>query len=465
MNSQQSLVAAKGITDADDRLLTADHALAELQENCGGSIPGVLAIPELLELVRQGRKSGLRLAREFSSFDGTEMISGFARVHPLDEAQGGGCEVLVENWHRAQQPEKDSNLAAERMDAIDRATAEIFARLDAQQRVQILTGSAQDTLDLQQAVKAEPGKVWTDYLTLEGIAHHQPMHWRLLDGIQCEVPGSQRPWRARLLPLGTAAATPRGFELLLVSDEAFGNSTVSGQGEEAVPRHSHMVGSALAPVLRQPVARIIANAETIRSRLAGPLRAEYSEYAGSISAAGQHLSSMLDDLADLEVVEAPGFSTADDHVDMIDAARRAAGILGVRAQDKDITVVLPVVEDAIVARGEFRRVLQILINLIGNAIAYSPGGSQVTVSAMQSAEGASVSVLDEGPGVSPEQALRIFEKFERLGRDSDGGNDTGSGLGLYISRKLALAMGGDLEVVQHDGDAVGAEFRLTLPNV
>jgi len=72
-----------------------------------------------------------------------------------------------------------------------------------------------------------------------------------------------------------------------------------------------------------------------------------------------------------------------------------------------------------------------------------------------------VSVGDEGPGVTPEQALRIFEKFERLGRDSDGGKDKGSGLGLYISRRLAGAMEGSLSVRAAQGG--GALFTLELP--
>ena len=106
--------------------------------------------------------------------------------------------------------------------------------------------------------------------------------------------------------------------------------------------------------------------------------------------------------------------------------------------------------------------LQILINLIGNAIAYSPAGSTVTITA-HAAGGAhvAVTVSDEGPGVTPEQALRIFDKGERLGRDSDGGKDNGSGLGLYIARRLAQAMEGSLTVESAPGG--GALFRLELP--
>jgi hypothetical protein len=90
MDRSDNLLGAYGLTDARDRLLSADEALADLQERCGGLMPGTLAIPELLALVQQARRMGLRLARTFSAFDGECEVSGFARIHPVIEADGGG---------------------------------------------------------------------------------------------------------------------------------------------------------------------------------------------------------------------------------------------------------------------------------------------------------------------------------------------------------------------------------------
>ncbi len=453
-----TLLAARGITDDRDRLLTADEALAELHERCGGLAHGTLAIPEMLGIVRQGRQLGLRLAREFTAYDGEEMVSGFVRVRPLSAEEGGGCEILVENWQRTAVPDGNASDFAERIDAIDRATAEVSARLDAQQCVKVLESHAPDAAQLQAAISDTPGQPWSEYVDLVGVAHQQPLHWRLLDGARCNIAGSDRDWRVRLLPIGPSNGATRGFELLLIADEPiapdFSPAAQDGSKHEA---HSGIIGDALTPALRQPIARIIANAETIRSRLAGPLRKEYSEYAGDIASAGKHLSAMLDDLADLEVVEAPDFEVLNEEVDLVDAARRASGILGVRAQARNINVIVPDERDNAIAKGEFRRVLQILINLIGNAIAYSPEGSSVEVSIDKRLDQTvDMRVADEGPGIEPEQAQKVFDKFERLGRDNDGG----SGLGLYISRKLARAMEGELSV---NREAVeGAEFVLTL---
>ena len=465
MDQTESLLGAYGLTDARDRLLSADAPLAELQERCGGDLPGTLAIPELLALVQQARRMGLKIARSFSAFDGDAEVSGFARIHPVGEAEGGGCEVLVENWQRSLLVQPGAREFAERIDAIDRATAEISARLDARQRLQVLSARAPDASALEAAALAAPGADWTTLVELTGITHHQPLHWRLLDGASCRFAGSQRNWRVRMIPLGPDAQQPLGFELLLIADEPLpDNYGAAPPAEEIAPEASptRLVGTALTPVLRKPVARIIANAETMRARLAGPLRDEYSEYAGTIASAGQHLAAMLDDLADLEVVETPGFSTAREPVDLADAATRAAGILGVRAQNRDTVLVVEGEPGAAVATAEFRRVLQILINLVGNAIAYAPAASTVTISAFHTTEGrVALTVADEGPGVNPEQAERIFDKFERLGRDSDGGKDKGSGLGLYISRRLAEAMEGTLTVGSAPGG--GALFTLELP--
>jgi signal transduction histidine kinase len=101
--------------------------------------------------------------------------------------------------------------------------------------------------------------------------------------------------------------------------------------------------------------------------------------------------------------------------------------------------------------------LQVLLNLVGNAIRYAPDGSTVTIEIEKRGSSISLTVADEGHGIPVEDRERIFEKFERLGRTGDGG----SGLGLYISRRLTRAMGGDLTVA--DAPSGGALFRLTLP--
>jgi signal transduction histidine kinase len=315
-------------------------------------------------------------------------------------------------------------------------------------------------VDLGAAMTAGKGRNWTEFVKVPGDEALRPMHWRLLDGARVEVPGSVRPWRACLLPVESPGEQPLGFQLLLVSEERLPDEEPAEPDTGGAKAHHAgrgLIGRDIAPVLRQPIARIVANAETIRTRLAGPLADEYANYAADIAAAGQHLLGLLDDLSDLEVVESDGFRTAHDHIDLAEVARQAAGILAVRASENDIIIDAPKSGESLPAIGEFRRVLQILINLLGNAIRYAPAGSQVWIRLEDEGERARIIVADQGPGMSEDEQARVFEKFERLGRSGDGG----SGLGLYISRRLARAMDGELTVESAPGQ--GARFVLDIP--
>lgn len=454
--SLDSRILAKASVDGQGCLIAADEPLAGLQLRCGGEIPGAIAIPQLHELVARARGYGLRLARAIRAQDGDEMVSAWVEVEPEDD---GGCRVAVRSWQTSPLPPEDTAIVASHRAAIERTVAELTARLDAGQRVLTAESDGAETQALAAAMRLGAGKPWTDFVELDANGHEQPMHWRLLDGARLRIPGSQRGWKASLHPVQRPGQEPEGFELCLAADVPPVPREIALDGDAPVMPNNEpgLVGRDVAPVLRQPIARIIANAETIRTRMAGPLAEEYSQYAADIAAAGQHLLALVEDLTDLEVVESDEFNTAPDRIDLADVARRAAGILGVRAQERGIVIDAPRLGEHLPAIAEFRRVLQILLNLVGNAIRYSPDNSQVWVRLEDAGMRARLIVADQGPGLSREQQDRVFNKFERLGRSDEGG----TGLGLYISRRLARAMGGELSVESAPGQ--GARFILDLP--
>ncbi|MFN3510683.1 MAG: sensor histidine kinase, partial [Tsuneonella troitsensis] len=78
-------VLARAITDADDRLIEADEPLAGLHRRCGGEIPGTVAVPALLELVRKSRRMGLRLARTIEALDGDDTVRAWVEIDPVRE--------------------------------------------------------------------------------------------------------------------------------------------------------------------------------------------------------------------------------------------------------------------------------------------------------------------------------------------------------------------------------------------
>lgn len=440
--------------DASDRLVRADEPLAGLQERCGGALPGIVAVPALLALVRKARVSNLPLARRITAIDDGKPISVWVAAAP----QQDGVDLELSDWRLAGERAEDAGAPEDLL----RQLAEGHFLLDADQRLLAGHVRAPDLAQLGKQIQhglglSGPRKLWTEYVRLEQGADKpgraQPLHWRLLDDALFTVIGSPRRWRARFLP----RPGNTGFELLAIPEsiERLPHEPVGI--EQAMPAWNSLLGRDLAPALRQPVSRIIANAETIRTRLAGPLAEEYANYAADIAEAGRHLLGLVEDLADLEAVEAPDFAPAPDHIDLADCARRAAGILSVRAQERGIAVKVPGDDVHAPAIGEFRRVLQVLLNLLTNAIRYTPGNSTVVLACGTEGGTAWISVADEGEGLSFEQAERVFDKFERLGRSGDGG----SGLGLYISRRLARAMGGDLNVASTPGE--GACFVLSLP--
>ena len=452
-----AVIVARGRCEGSDVLAVADEALAALQRACGGAVPGQLAIPALLELTRKAWHYRMKLARVFQAQDGENAVSAWVEIVPDDD----GLALALSNWRVT--PLATAAVAEAAGDTDEAAmlaqVADLHARLDARQAV-LATGRSNAPLEaLGAAMRDGFGQPWTDFVTIPGIAHRQPMHWRLIDGADVTVADLAGRWQARLLPVpGDGAAA--GFDLYLipVAIEAVPAGDVADAAKDAVPDAlDGVLGRDLAPALRQPITRIIANAETIRTRLAGPLADEYANYAADIAEAARHLLGLVEDLADLDAIEAPGFAPRPDAIDLADAARRAAGILGVRASERGITVEVPGEGEAMAAVGEWRRVLQVLLNLLGNALRYAPEGSHVRLTVARVGERAVVTVADEGAGLTSQQQAKVFDKFERLGRSGDGG----SGLGLYISRRLALAMGGDLKVASEPGE--GARFTLELP--
>lgn len=440
------------LCDHEDRLIEADEPLASLQVQSGGSMQSVIAIPSLLALVRKARVCGTAISRKITAIDDGKVVSAWASATP----DGDMLRLELSQWGLADQTADEASPSENLL----RQLAEGQFFLDIDQRL-IAVHALGDLSPLNDTMAHGTGRFWTDFVTfddlgdLAGISGQsgQPLHWRLLDGACFTIAGIEKRWTAHILP----RQNDGGFEILAVPKAIAILPSQTASERNGPPTWNGLLGRELAPALRQPVNRIIANAETIHMRLAGPLGDEYAAYAADIADAGRHLLTLVEDLADLEAVEAPGFHPAPDHIDLADCARRAAGILSVRARERDISLNTPGEECIVPAIGEFRRVLQVLLNLLTNAIRYTPGGTTVALACGIDGGKAWVSVSDQGQGLDPEQAGRVFEKFERLGRSGDGG----SGLGLYISRRLARAMGGELTVTSATG--AGACFVLSLP--
>jgi signal transduction histidine kinase len=274
------------------------------------------------------------------------------------------------------------------------------------------------------------------------------------------------------MPLISALAARRGFsgqrargrndegpvillsgEVVTGADGSFAGFRGSARTERSETENYEMSAAAfdqaLDEVLRSPLDRIIENAERIVERADGPLRSEYASYGNDIAGAARHL---------LSVVRAMSEDPSHGHhaIDLAALASEAVVMLESTANDRNVALELGG-EGPLPASGQDRGVIQILVNLIGNAVRHSPEGGKVTLAFASTAGTASVTVADEGPGIDPGDQQRIFERFERA--DAKQG---GTGLGLAISRRLARSMGGDVTVESVPG--AGSRFTLTLPS-
>jgi signal transduction histidine kinase len=212
--------------------------------------------------------------------------------------------------------------------------------------------------------------------------------------------------------------------------------------------------------LRTPLAAVKGYVDNLLDGVAGPLTDKPRHYLGRVRDNTDRLGRMVSDLLDLTRIEAgkieliPRALPVDDLVaDAVDGLRHVADERRVRV-DPDLAPCPPVWADP-------DRVHQILTNLLGNAIKFSPPGGRVTVAARPDAGSlVRLAVEDSGPGIPAAERERVFDKFYQVGR-AEPERPPGTGLGLTISRHLVELHGGRIWV--EDASDGGAAFVLLLP--
>lgn len=457
---QPEMQIVRGRVDDAGRLVAADAPLLGLHQRAGGDEGGTLAVPQIAALARLARRLGIVISRPVLAADGDCDIDLWVRAEPAE----GGVELSISGWTERPARAPAEAPVAEREADFLRASADWMWETD-----EALCFTA-----LSPASAAAIGRMPADLIgrQLTRLFHLQespdgafPLlsalaeKRRFDEQIATLRSGNRDRYRLRGVPLIDGTGRFAGFRGGATRLPRWLDDPASA-APEAVPADSKdnpAFGERLEKALRTPLDQIITHAETIASQPEGPLRRDYTGYAGDIAAAGRHLLALVDDLVDLQAIERPDFKPEAEEIDLADLARRTAGLLAVRAADKQVRIDRPGEDEALPATGEFKRVLQILVNLIGNAVRYSPEGGMVWIRTEREADIACVIVADQGKGIAEADQARIFEKFERVDPTEAGT----TGLGLYIARRLARAMGGDISVDSAPGQ--GARFTLTLP--
>jgi len=214
--------------------------------------------------------------------------------------------------------------------------------------------------------------------------------------------------------------------------------------------------------LRTPLNAIIGFSEVMAAEMIGPLGdARYREYARDIHDAGKHLLEVISDLLDMSKIEAGKFELASEWLDLGELIDGVAHLVRGRAREAGLslhTVAPPGLPPVL---GERRALRQVLFNLLGNAIKFTPTGGRIEVTAKTTADGGlAVRVTDTGIGIAPQNIAHALTPFGQV--DCSLSREHGGvGLGLPLSQRLVELHGGRLEIVSAVG--AGTTVSVLLP--
>ena len=442
--------AVRGRLDSEGRLVAADPELESLQRDAGARLGQRLAIPQLAVIARLASELGTTVLRPALAASADEDIELWVRATPDGR---DGLELSLEDWRS--RPAAGPRLGpALSIGAEEGAAVPSALEWSADERLKViaLSGEFARLLGIEPASAA--GMPLTRLLQLE---ENDEGDMPLIGALAARRGFAGQ--RARLRTGESTAVLLRG-DIVNGADGSFagfrGHATVEGDAgaSKASADDPASFDQTLDDLLRDPLDRIIETAGHIVGRADGPLRGDYAGYGNDIAAAARHLSSVIRGMRGSrdEGAKEDGENTT---VDLTALAAEAVMMVEPAAEERNVTLELEVVRSHL-ALGQEAAIIQILVNLMGNAVRYSKIGGRASVRFSSTGGTVSLSVCDEGKGIEPADQERIFERFERA--DEGGG---GTGLGLAISRRLARSMGGDISLESTPGK--GATFTLTLP--
>ena len=187
------------------------------------------------------------------------------------------------------------------------------------------------------------------------------------------------------------------------------------------------------------------------------ISAEQRDSVDRILRGGYHLLNLVNDVLDISAIESGRLPIPTEPVPSAAVVREAMDLMRGLADERSIRMRCDLPDDELVVNANAQRLKQVLLNLVANAIKYSPSGAEVAIKVERARKRALIHVCDTGPGIPDEQLERAFAPFERLGARRD---VEGTGLGLPLSRNLVQAMSGRLTAVSGPG---GSTFTVDLP--
>lgn len=229
---------------------------------------------------------------------------------------------------------------------------------------------------------------------------------------------------------------------------------------EAANRAKSQFLAAMSHELRTPLNAIAGYTELLALEVHGQINAKQRESLHRIRTAQSHLLGLITDLLNYSRLEAGRVNYDIGVVRLSDVAETVESMIAPQAAARGVQVTWQMSDHSVSALADKAKVEQILLNLLTNAVKFTPNDGKIEVHHFLNGHWATIEVTDNGVGIPEDKTDAIFEPFVQVGRSLTSAHE-GAGLGLAISRDLARAMGGDLKVRSKIG--VGSTFILTLP--
>ncbi|SKA41556.1 Cache domain-containing protein [Enhydrobacter aerosaccus] len=228
---------------------------------------------------------------------------------------------------------------------------------------------------------------------------------------------------------------------------------------ELASQHKSQFLANMSHELRTPLNAIIGYTEMMADGLYGDIPEKAQGVLERVQSNGRHLLGLINDVLDLSKIEAGQLVLALEEYSVTDMVSTVVAATESLAKAKNLALETAIAPGLPMGTGDARRLSQVLLNLVGNAIKFTDEGS-VRIGAVEVAGRFEISVVDTGPGIAPADQARIFDEFQQVDNSSTR-KKGGTGLGLSISRKIVELHGGRITVESEPGK--GSTFKITIP--
>ena len=228
---------------------------------------------------------------------------------------------------------------------------------------------------------------------------------------------------------------------------------------EVASQHKSQFLANMSHELRTPLNAILGYTEMMTDGLYGSVPDKALGVLERVQSNGRHLLGLINDVLDLSKIEAGQLSLAIEDYSVADMVSTVMSATESLARTKNIGLVSAIPAGLPMGKGDARRLAQVLLNLVGNAIKFTDQG-KVEIRAREQDGRFKISVVDTGPGIAPADQAKIFEEFQQVDNTSTR-KKGGTGLGLSISRKIVELHGGHITVESALGK--GSNFKVTIP--